>query len=124
MYDLVFLVKVRVLCDEYNVLFIVDEIVINFGWMGKFFVCEYVGIFLDIMCLGKVLIGGMMMMVVILCIRKIVEIILKGEVGVFMYGFIFMVNFLVVSVVIVSIDLLEVMKWEKRVKIIEIILEE
>lgn len=60
------------MCNIYDVLLICDEIVIGFGWMGKLFVCEYVGILLDIMCLGKVIMGGYMMLVVILCIEDVV----------------------------------------------------
>lgn len=95
-----------IFCDKYDVLFICDEIVIGFGCIGILFVVEYVDIELDILCIGKVLMGGMMIFFVILIISKVVIGISEGEVGVLMYGLIFMGNLLVCVIVCVSIDLL------------------
>ena len=123
-YDPAFLARVRELCDEYQVLLIADEIATNFGRTGKLFACEHAAISPDIMCLGKALTGGMMTMAATLCTTKIAATISQGEAGVFMHGPTFMANPLAASVAIASIDLLEAMKWEKRVKAIEMTLEE
>lgn len=68
MYYLEWLKWVCKMCDWEGILLIVDEIVIGFGCIGKLFVCEYVGIIVDILCLGKVLIGGIMIFFVVIII--------------------------------------------------------
>lgn len=100
------------MCDCEGILLIVDEIVIGFGCIGKLFVCEYVEIVLDILCFGKVLIGGIMIFFVIFIMCEVVEIISNGEAGCFMYGLIFMGNLLVCVVVNVSLVIFEFGDWQ------------
>lgn len=66
------------LCIKYNVLFIIDEVVIGFGCIGKMFVCEYENVMLDILIVGKGLIGGYLLIVVMVMIDEIYNVFL-GE---------------------------------------------
>jgi acetylornithine/LysW-gamma-L-lysine aminotransferase len=54
-----FLPGVRELCDEKNVLLILDEVQTSFGRTGKLFGCEHWGVTPDVMCLAKPFAGGL-----------------------------------------------------------------
>jgi acetylornithine/LysW-gamma-L-lysine aminotransferase len=54
-----FLPSVRELCDEKNVLLILDEVQTSFGRTGKLFGCEHWGVVPDVMCLAKPFAGGL-----------------------------------------------------------------
>jgi putrescine aminotransferase len=55
-----YLKKIRDICNEHNVLLIVDEIQTGFGRTGTLFACEQAGIVPDILCLSKSFGGGVM----------------------------------------------------------------
>jgi putrescine aminotransferase len=54
-----YLQKVRELCDEHNLILILDEIKTGFGKTGRMFACEYYNIVPDVLVLGKSLGGGL-----------------------------------------------------------------
>jgi acetylornithine/LysW-gamma-L-lysine aminotransferase len=54
-----FLPGVRELCDEKNVLLILDEVQTSFGRTGKLFACDHWGVTPDVMCLAKPFAGGL-----------------------------------------------------------------
>ena len=109
----------RVLCDNFNVLMIVDEIATGFGRTGEFFGCNHANISPDIMCVGKALTGGYMTMAAAITNKDISE-----TVGVLMHGPTFMANPLACSAAIASIDLLLTSNWKQRVTEIETILRD
>jgi acetylornithine/LysW-gamma-L-lysine aminotransferase len=54
-----FLQGLREICDEKNVLLILDEVQTSFGRTGKLFGCEHWGVTPDVMCLAKPFAGGL-----------------------------------------------------------------
>lgn len=69
---------IRQICDRYNVLLILDEVMCGFGRTGRWFACEHYNIAPDIIAFGKGLGGGVAAISVMGVQSKYLDAIRKG----------------------------------------------
>ncbi|WP_404789799.1 adenosylmethionine--8-amino-7-oxononanoate transaminase [Altericista sp. CCNU0014] len=111
--------QAKALCEQYNVLLILDEIATGFGRTGKLFACEHAAVCPDFLCVGKALSGGFMSLAATLTTREVSESFAAGKAGVFMHGPTFMANPLACAVSLENLALLESYDWQSTIRAIE-----
>lgn len=114
-----YLKQVRNLCDEFNILLIIDEIATGFGRTGKLFACEWASITPDIMTLGKTLTGGHISLAATLTTEKISQTISNGKPGILAHGPTYMANPLACSAALANIKVLLNSNWQENIQHIE-----
>lgn len=98
---LVFMQCLCVLCDEYGIMFIVDEVQSGVGCIGILFVMEQMGVVVDIIIFVKFIVGGFLLVGVIGCV-EVMDVIVFGGLGGIYVG-----NFIVCVVVLVVLQIFE-----------------
>jgi adenosylmethionine-8-amino-7-oxononanoate aminotransferase len=103
-----FLKGVKELCEEFDVLLILDEVATGFGKTGKMFACEWEGVQPDIMALSKGLTAGYLPLAATVASEKVYSAFLGGDYGsgkTFFHGHTYTGNPLACAVAIANIEL-------------------
>ncbi|WGK69219.1 adenosylmethionine--8-amino-7-oxononanoate transaminase [Candidatus Haliotispira prima] len=101
-----YLLKLRVLCDRYNVLLICDEIAVGFGRSGSMFASERAGVRPDLMTVGKGLTGGYLPMSAVLASDEIYQSFRPSRGGeTFFHGHTYSGNPIVSALALRALDL-------------------
>ncbi|MAC45441.1 MAG: adenosylmethionine--8-amino-7-oxononanoate transaminase [Oceanospirillum sp.] len=108
MYSPIYLQEARKLCDEFEILFIFDEVATGFGRTGKLFAADHAGITPDIMVLSKGLTGGYIGHAATVANDRVFDGFWDDDAGkAFMHGPTFMGNPLACAVALKSIEVFE-----------------
>jgi adenosylmethionine-8-amino-7-oxononanoate aminotransferase len=118
-YDPQCLGELRRLCDDHDLLLVLDEIATGFGRTGAMFACEQAEVTPDIMCVGKALTGGYLTLAATLCTSAVARGIGASDAGVIMHGPTFMANPLACAVAVANLDLLTGRDWQADLRRLE-----
>jgi adenosylmethionine-8-amino-7-oxononanoate aminotransferase len=80
-----YLRRVREICDRYDVLLILDEVMCGAGRTGSFLACEQDGVVPDLVTLAKGLAGGYQPIGAVLCAQRVYDAFASGS-GAFVNG--------------------------------------
>ena len=114
-----YLRSLRRACDEHDVLLIFDEIATGFGRTGTLFAMDHAGVVPDIVCLGKILSGGVITLAAAVASEHVAEVISDGGRGAFLHGPTFMANPLACAAATASLRLLDAYDWRGNVRNME-----
>lgn len=85
-HDPVFVRAARELCDEHDVILVLDEVFTGYGRTGPMWACEHAGIAPDVLCTAKGFSGGVLPMAATLVTERLFQGFMGGKDRAFYYG--------------------------------------
>lgn len=120
-----YLLQVRRLCNEYDIILVFDEVATGFGRTGAMFAADLAGVTPDIMVLSKALTGGYFGLSATLATSRVFDAFMSDDPGyAFMHGPTFMGHAVACAVALASIKLFERENYLQKIAAIERILKE
>ncbi|MBV9387980.1 MAG: adenosylmethionine--8-amino-7-oxononanoate transaminase [Chroococcidiopsidaceae cyanobacterium CP_BM_ER_R8_30] len=120
-----YLLQVRRLCDEYDIILVFDEVATGFGRTGAMFAADLAGVTPDIMILSKALTGGYFGLSATLATSRVFDAFMSNEPGyAFMHGPTYMGHAVACAVALASIKLFERENYLEKIAAIERVLKE
>ncbi|MBE7705263.1 MAG: adenosylmethionine--8-amino-7-oxononanoate transaminase [Cyanobacteria bacterium SIG29] len=119
MYPPEYILKLRMLCDKYNVLLIDDEVAMGFYRTGKLFAYEHANIVPDIICAAKGITAGYMPLSVTVTTDEIYNAFYDDDIDgykTFYHGHSYTAYPLALAVALENLKILEEMKIEEYLK--------
>lgn len=99
--------EVREICDQYNILFITDEVITGFGRTGKAFGIEHYGVTPDMMCFAKGVTSGYAQLGGVVLADPIYEDFKKLSVGTLLHGYTYSGHPMACAVALKNIEIIE-----------------
>lgn len=99
--------EVREICDEYDILFIADEVITGFGRTGTYFGIEQFGVIPDLMSVAKGITSGYAPLGGVILSEKIHQDLIEKTEGLFMHGYTYSGHPVSCAVALKNIDIIE-----------------
>ncbi|WP_429904207.1 aspartate aminotransferase family protein [Heyndrickxia sporothermodurans] len=102
-----YLQEVRKICDENNILLIVDEVITGFGRTGKMFACEHYGVTPDLMLFAKGVTSGYIPLGGVMVTDTIHQELIDLSEGVLLHGYTYSGHATACAVGLKNIEIIE-----------------
>ncbi|ARK29813.1 aminotransferase family protein [Halalkalibacter krulwichiae] len=99
--------EVRVICDQYDILFITDEVITGFGRTGTYFGIEHYGVVPDMMCFAKGVTSGYAQLGGVMMSDQMYEEFKELSTGTLLHGYTYSGHAMACSVALKNLEIIE-----------------
>lgn len=99
--------KIRKICDDYDILFIADEVITGFGRTGTYFGLDHYGVTPDLMCFAKGVTSGYAQLGGVVLSQLIFDDLKKLSTGTLLHGYTYSGHPMACAVALKNIEIIE-----------------